>query len=128
MSYRRSGEDVPGYPGCGMILVRYSFKDGVQDESHPHPGKQFHARGFPRVGILPDNTQGNQVLTLLKKAFQRRLIFSVGTSLSRGEDDCVVWGGIHHKTQLKDNGRGFGYPDMGYLKRVQEELRQHGVE
>ena len=128
MSYRRSDDEVPGYPGSGMIMVKYSFKDGIQDEAHPHPGKAYHARGFPRVGILPDNQQGNSVLALLTKAFQRRLIFSVGTSLSRGEDDCVVWGGIHHKTQVMDTGAGHGYPDISYLDRVEQELREHGVE
>ena len=128
MSYRRSDDEVPGYPGSGMIMVKYSFKDGIQDEGHPHPGKAYHARGFPRVGILPDNQQGNSVLALLTKAFQRRLIFSVGASLSRGEDDCVVWGGIHHKTQVMDTGGGHGYPDISYLDRVEHELREHGVE
>ena len=128
MSYKKSDEDVPGYPGCGMIMVKYSFKDGIQEEAHPHPGKPYHARGFPRVGILPDNQQGKHVLALLSKAFQRRLIFSVGTSLIRGEDDCVVWAGIHHKTQVADTGAGHGYPDISYLDRVKQELRERGVE
>ena len=60
-------------------------------------------------------------------AFQRRLTFTVGTSLTTGQDDFVVWNGIHHKTQLVENGDGNGYPDMEYLDKVTEELENFGV-
>ena len=129
MSWRKNSGKVPGYPDCGMIVVKYAMVDGVQADCHPRPGKPFHAKGFPRTAILPDNQKGNLVLTLLIKAFQRRLIFTVGPSLSRGgEEDCVTWNGIHHKTALHDSGNGHGYPDMGYLDRVLDELKQKGVE
>eukprot|EP00090_Calanus_glacialis_P021862 TRINITY_DN33717_c0_g1_i1.p1 TRINITY_DN33717_c0_g1~~TRINITY_DN33717_c0_g1_i1.p1 ORF type:complete len:721 (-),score=164.97 TRINITY_DN33717_c0_g1_i1:237-2399(-) len=128
MYFRKHTGQVPGYPECGMIVIKYTMVDGVQADSHPNPGKPFHARGFPRTAFLPDNQKGNHVLELLVKAFRRRLVFTVGSSLSRGEDDCVTWNGIHHKTQIQDNGNGHGYPDVGYLDRVQGELKQKGVE
>eukprot|EP00092_Neocalanus_flemingeri_P054448 GFUD01064117.1.p1 GENE.GFUD01064117.1~~GFUD01064117.1.p1 ORF type:complete len:696 (+),score=180.27 GFUD01064117.1:93-2180(+) len=128
MRWRKNNGKVPGYPDCGMIVIKYSMVDGVQEDCHPHPGKPFHAKGFPRTAILPDNQKGNLVLALLIKAFRRKLIFTVGPSLSRGEEDCVTWNGIHHKTQLHDTGSGHGYPDLGYLDRVLEELKQSGVE
>ena len=128
MYFRKHNGQVPGYPDCGMIVINYSMVDGVQEDAHPNPGKPFHAKGFPRTAFLPDNPKGNHVLQLLVKAFRRRLVFTVGSSLSRGEDDCVTWNGIHHKTQIQDNGNGHGYPDTGYLDRVQGELRQKGVE
>eukprot|EP00092_Neocalanus_flemingeri_P102324 GFUD01130881.1.p1 GENE.GFUD01130881.1~~GFUD01130881.1.p1 ORF type:complete len:702 (+),score=200.18 GFUD01130881.1:81-2186(+) len=128
MKWRKDNGKVPGYPDCGVIVIKYSMADGVQEECHPHPGKPFQAKGYPRTAILPDNQQGNVVLALLIKAFQRRLIFTVGPSLSRGEEDCVTWNGIHHKTVLQDAGSGHGYPDGGYLDRVVEELKQIGVE
>jgi len=128
MMFRKHSAPLPGYQGCGMIVIKYIMESGVQEDIHPNPGKPFHAKGFPRTAFLPDNEKGNRVLQLLVKAFQRRLIFTVGSSLSRGEDDCVTWNGIHHKTQLQDIGNGHGYPDFCYLDRVIEELKQKGVE
>merc|ERR1711963_386004 len=98
MMWSRQSLSLPGYPDCGMIMIKYVMNDGVQDESHPSPGQPYHASSFP-----------------------------IGRSVTRGEDNCVVWNGIHHKTSIRDNGSGHGYPDMGYLERVTEELRQHGV-
>lgn len=127
MMWSRQSLSLPGYPDCGMIMIKYVMNDGVQDDSHPSPGQPYHASSFPRAGALPDNVEGNKVLRLLITAFQRRLTFTIGRSVTRGEDNCVVWNGIHHKTSIRDNGSGHGYPDMGYLERVTEELRQHGV-
>ena len=127
MMYARHAASLPGYPDSGMILIKYVFHDGVQDQTHPNPGKPFHARGFPRTALLPDNTKGERVLQMLITAFQRRLTFTIGRSISRGEDDCVTWNGIHHKTGLRDNGTGHGYPDTDYLDRVIQELKIVGV-
>merc|ERR1712211_190332 len=107
-------------PNCQQV-------QGVKTGNMPSSGHPYHASSFPRAGALPDNVEGNKVLRLLITAFQRRLTFTIGRSVTRGEDNCVVWNGIHHKTSIRDNGSGHGYPDMGYLERVTEELRQHGV-
>ena len=37
-------------------------------------------------------------LKLLQKAWEARMIFTVGTSVTTGMSDCVVWNNIHHKT------------------------------
>merc|ERR1711892_1403916 len=128
MMSRKHNAQVPGYSDCGMIVIHYSMGDGVQEDIHPNPGKPFYAKGFPRTAFLPDNQKGNHVFQPLTKAFRRRLIFTVGSSLSRGEEDCVTWNGIHHKTQIQDNRNGHGYPDLGYLDRVIQELKEKGVE
>ena len=125
--YTRKGASLPGYPGCPTIIIMYVFNNGTQDETHPNPGKPFYAKGFPRLALLPSDTKGERVLTMLITAFQRGLTFTIGRSVSRGEDDCVIWNGIHHKTAIKDNGSGHGYPDMDYLDRVMQELRSQGV-
>ena len=127
MMYAKHATSLPGYPDSGMIIIKYVFNNGVQDQTHPNPGKPFHARGFPRTAFLPDNQKGERVLQLLITAFQRRLTFTIGRSVSRGEDDCVTWNGIHHKTVVRDNGTGYGYPDSGYLDRVIQELNILGV-
>lgn len=127
MMYARHTASLPGYPDSGMILIKYVFNNGVQDQTHPNPGKPFNARGFPRTALLPDNEKGERVLQMLITAFQRRLTFTIGRSVSRGEDDCVTWNGIHHKTVLRDAGTGHGFPDTDYLDRVIQELNIVGV-
>ena len=75
--------------------------------------------------MLPDNEKGNIVLGLLVKAFRRRMVFTVGPFLSRGEDDCGTWNGIHHKTQLHDNGHGH---DLGtWIGAGREEAEWGGM-
>ena len=70
---------------------------------------------------------GGQVLSLLAEAWRRRLTFTIGTSVTTGETDTVVWNEIHHKTSIS-NDRGHGYPDHNYLDNVVAELAAQGVE
>lgn len=74
--------------------------------------------------LLPSSWQ---VLELLKVAWKRRLIFTVGTSSTTGETDTVVWNEIHHKTEMDRNLTGHGYPDPNYLQNVLAELAAQGV-
>jgi deltex-like protein len=67
------------------------------------------------------------VLALLVKAFERRHTFIVGTSVTTGKKDTVVWSGIHHKTNTHGGSSEFGYPDESYLNRVTLELADRGV-
>eukprot|EP00730_Choanoeca_flexa_P016195 TRINITY_DN7602_c0_g1_i1.p1 TRINITY_DN7602_c0_g1~~TRINITY_DN7602_c0_g1_i1.p1 ORF type:complete len:448 (+),score=49.37 TRINITY_DN7602_c0_g1_i1:29-1345(+) len=124
MSVSRSPQSCAGYEGCGSVLVSYNFPSGTQGPEHPSPGKRYS--GDSRTGILPDNDKGRQVLALLKVAFQRRLVFSIGHSitLGPGAGERIVWNGIHHKTSWHG---AHGYPDPTYLDRVMEELAAVGV-
>ena len=74
--------------------------------------------GTHRTAYLPINEKGNEVLELLKTAFNRRLIFTVGRSVTTGRDNQVVWNGIHHKTNTSGGSSHFGYPDETYFDRV----------
>lgn len=116
---------LPGYEGCGTIRVNYHISPGIQGPEHPHPGRPYTARGFPRRGYLPDNDQGRQALALLATAWDRRLMFTVGQSTTTGEEDTVTWNEIHQKTQM--HGGAHGYPDPSYLDRLLAELADHGV-
>jgi len=51
----------------------------------------------------------------------------VGTSVTTGKQNTVVWNGIHHKTSLGGGTQYFGYPDATYFNRVKEELASKGV-
>ncbi|KAG7515533.1 hypothetical protein JOB18_010932 [Solea senegalensis] len=121
------GQSLPGHPDCGTIQIIYSIPPGIQGPEHPNPGQPFTCRGFPRFCFLPDNDKGRKVLELLKVAWMRRLIFTVGTSSTTGEPDTVVWNGIHHKTEMMSNLSGHGYPDPNYLDNVLSELASQGV-
>ncbi|XP_034033643.1 probable E3 ubiquitin-protein ligase DTX2 isoform X3 [Thalassophryne amazonica] len=120
-------QSLPGHPDCGAIQIIYSIAPGIQGPEHPNPGQPYTCRGFPRYCFLPDNNKGRKVLELLKVAWARRLIFTVGTSSTTGEPDTVVWNGIHHKTEMMSNLSGHGYPDPNYLDNVLLELVAQGV-
>lgn len=82
------------------------------------------ARSAP---ICPAHCHALQVLRLLITAWERRLIFTIGTSNTTGESDTVVWNEIHHKTEFGSNLTGHGYPDASYLDNVLAELTAQGV-
>ncbi|XP_028563725.2 putative E3 ubiquitin-protein ligase DTX2 isoform X2 [Podarcis muralis] len=120
-------ESLPGNEDCGSIQIMYHINRGIQGPEHPNPGRPYSARGFPRYCYLPDNEKGRKVLELLKVAWRRRLIFTIGTSSTTGESNTVVWNEIHHKTEMDSNTSGHGYPDPNYLDNVLAELAAQGV-
>uniref|UniRef100_UPI00358EEE92 E3 ubiquitin-protein ligase DTX1-like isoform X1 n=1 Tax=Myxine glutinosa TaxID=7769 RepID=UPI00358EEE92 len=119
---------LPGHPEQKTIRIIYDIPPGIQGPEHQNPGKKFTARGFPRHCYLPDNEKGRLALRLLIIAWERRLIFTVGTSSTTGEIDTVVWNEIHHKTEFGSNVTGHGYPDPNYLDNVLAELAAQGVQ
>lgn len=117
---------LPGHSDCNTIQITYNIQSGIQGPEHPHPGLPYKAIGFPRTAYLPNNAKGKKVLSLLREAWQRRLIFTVGTSVTTGTQDAVTWNEIHHKTEWNNN-TGHGYPDPNYLDNILRELAAHGV-
>ncbi|XP_019394876.1 PREDICTED: E3 ubiquitin-protein ligase DTX1 [Crocodylus porosus] len=127
MEFHIIPHSLPGYTDCKTIRIVYDIPTGIQGPEHPNPGKKFTARGFPRHCYLPDIEKGRKVLKLLIVAWDRRLIFTIGTSNTTGESDTVVWNEIHHKTEFGSNLTGHGYPDPNYLDNVLAELMAQGV-
>ncbi|XP_072482531.1 E3 ubiquitin-protein ligase DTX3L-like [Notamacropus eugenii] len=123
-SYRTSS--LPGYNSYGTIVIHYDMSGGIQTEDHPNPGKRYE--GTRRVAYLPNNEEGRQVLHLLRRAFDQRLIFTVGQSQTSGVEDVITWNDIHHKTLQFGGPENHGYPDPGYLQRVKQELKAKGIE
>lgn len=109
-----------GSEDVGTIEIFYQFFNGRLTG-----GRNY--RGTRRQAFLPNNPEGREVLALLIISFERRLTFTVGTSVTTGRDDVVVWNGIHHKTALDGGCAYFGYPDPTYFFRVKEELAAKGV-
>ncbi|XP_076612858.1 E3 ubiquitin-protein ligase DTX3L [Chaetodon auriga] len=125
MSWRSVFSHLPGFPDCGTIIITYDIPSGKQRKQHPNPGTPYC--GVNRTAYLPDNKEGRDVLRLLKRAFDQRLIFTVGTSRTTGMENQVTWNDIHHKTSVAGGPQCFGYPDPGYLSRVREELKAKGI-
>uniref|UniRef100_A0A5F5PNC5 E3 ubiquitin-protein ligase n=1 Tax=Equus caballus TaxID=9796 RepID=A0A5F5PNC5_HORSE len=98
----------------------------VQKKEHPNPGRRY--LGIHRTAYLPDNKEGNEVLRLLRRAFDQKLIFTVGDSRVTGASDVITWNDIHHKTSPFGGPDKYGYPDPDYLKRVKQELKDKGIE
>ncbi|CAB0032074.1 unnamed protein product [Trichogramma brassicae] len=127
MNWTTLNRSLPGYPNCKTIQITYDIPSGIQGAEHPHPGQTYYAVGFPRTCYLPDSELGRRLLRLLQVAFERRLVFTVGRSVTTGREDVVTWNGIHHKTELGPSTSGHGYPDAKYLERTLGELAAHGV-
>lgn len=117
---------LPGYESCGTIEITYDIEGGIQTKEHPNPGERFS--GIRRTAYLPDNKEGNEVLRLLRRAFDQKLIFTVGESRTLGVSGVITWNDIHHKTSRTGGSQRYGYPDPDYLKRVKQELKDKGIE
>lgn len=101
---RCSGYNTP------TIVINYNMYAGKRN------GKNYP--GTTRTAYLPDTPEGREVFELLKEAFERKLVFTVGRSVTTGLDNQIVWNGIHHKTCTSGGSASFGYPDPTYFTRV----------
>ncbi|XP_056131156.1 probable E3 ubiquitin-protein ligase DTX3 isoform X2 [Lampris incognitus] len=125
MTVTRNWCSLPGFENSGTIVIQYHFPAGTQGPEHPNPGVRY--AGTLRTAFLPASKQGEKVLRLLRKAFDRRLVFTIGRSATTGANNAITWNDIHHKTTTEGGLQCFGYPDPTYLQRVEEELRLNGV-
>ncbi|XP_032405902.1 E3 ubiquitin-protein ligase DTX3L-like isoform X2 [Xiphophorus hellerii] len=126
MTWSCSSSFLPGFSGCGSIMITYTFPNGKQTKKHPNPGQPY--QGTTRTAYLPDNEEGQEVLKLLKKAFDQKMTFTVGTSRTSGLDNQVIWNDISHKTSKTGGPQSFGYPDPSYLSKVKGDLKAKGIE
>lgn len=104
---------------CPTIEIEYKFPDGISN------GIKY--TGTYRLCYLPLNEEGIEICGLLIEAFKRRLTFTIGTSLTTGVKNTVIWNGIHHKTNVSGGTLHYGYPDNTYFLRVSQELSSKGV-
>ena len=93
-----SSQSLPGHSDVGLIAIHYSIPGGTQEEGHPHPGQPF--TGTNRNAFLPYNAEGREAVRLLQVCWDRRLTFTVGTSLTTGQSNTCIWNGVHHKVSL----------------------------
>ena len=51
--------------------------------------------------------EGREILQLLKKAFDARLVFTIGESVTSGRTGVLTWNDIHHKTSMTGGATRF---------------------
>lgn len=125
-NHYNNGTVISGIPkNCKYVQIEYNFPSGIQDSRHPNPGKPYSGTFRMAYVSLEHMEEGEEILKLLKIAFEQRLIFTIGTSLTTGEEDTIVWNGIHHKTSAY--GGIYGFPDPSYSIRVKQELKNFGI-
>lgn len=124
MQIQQIHEICPGFESSTRSLkIDYSIPEGKQASYHDNPGKKYS--GTTRTAFLPNNDDGRQLLTRLKYAWIHGMTFTIGTSLTTGQSDSVVWTSIHHKTSL--HGGSYGFPDPSYISRCNQDLTALGV-
>jgi deltex-like protein len=114
-----------GYEDVGCYQIDYHIANGVQQEYHDHPGVRF--KGTRRRAYLPNNKDGSDLLNRLKYAWMHGLTFSVGTSMTTGVSNVVIWSSIHHKTARSGGTHMHGFPDPNFLYNCNQELDALGV-
>ena len=119
-----ASSSLPGFPPqSGVASLRYELPSGTQGSAHPSPGTPYS--GTSRIAFLPLTPEGLEVLALLIHAFVNRQMFTVGTSITTGRANQIVWNGIHAKTSRHSGS--YGYPDPTYFSRVLQELSAFGL-
>ena len=117
---------LPGYEKDKTIHLTFDFPGGRQGYDHPNPGSWYEADH--RVAYIPDCAEGRHVLSMLQTAWRRKLLFTIGSSVTRGLDGCIVYNGIHFKTiPYATPQEPWGWPDPTYLFRVSQELADKGI-
>ncbi|KAG5849925.1 hypothetical protein ANANG_G00076870 [Anguilla anguilla] len=101
-----------------FLWITYNIPSGIQKEGHPNPGKLFTRKA---IGAwLPDNPEGRDVLKLLQRAFDQKLVFTIVAT--NGAEDSVDFTDIPHAT----------FPAKcqwpGFLQEVKAALRAKGIE
>lgn len=120
-----SESSLPGYEKCGIITMYFKFDGGIQGPEHPNPGQPYGAL-FTTV-YLPDNADGYEACSLLKEAFEKGFLFTIGKCLTTGEENKIVCNDIELKTSQAGGPANYGYPDPSYLDRLKNQLAAKGV-
>ncbi|KAJ8376942.1 hypothetical protein SKAU_G00075220 [Synaphobranchus kaupii] len=95
------------------LLINYKIPSGIQTEANPNPGKPF--TGIQTTALLPYSPEGQEVLKLLQRAFEQKLVFTVAAT--NGAADRVVFNDIPHA------GVFMQCRESGFLRKVKAALK-----
>mmetsp|Transcript_2335 Transcript_2335/g.2893 ORF Transcript_2335/g.2893 Transcript_2335/m.2893 type:complete len:557 (+) Transcript_2335:29-1699(+) len=104
---------------CNTISMNISFPEGKTKNGTSYLGKT-------ESYYLPNNKKGREILELCKIGWKRKLLFTVGESLTLG-GIRVKFNGIHFKTSFTGGSQNHGWPDNEYFNRVKEEFQDKGI-
>jgi len=137
MDVQLDGSSCAGYEDCGSIIITYNMPSTNPNSMQATSKRMFPNRtalGVPiswqrqkRVAYLPDNREGNELLSRLSTAFSCGITFTIGKSLTTGLDNVMTWGSIHHKTSQNGGVASHGYPDNQYISNCNNELDAAGI-
>ena len=72
--------------------------------------------------------EGMEVLGLIHVAWKRKLIYTIGQSVTlQTNEDRIIWTGIHFKTSRYGGIQNYGWPDRTYFARVRDEFKAKGI-
>ena len=120
--YSARNPDMP----YGTYMIAYQFPTGIQGPEHPNPGTPYI--GTSRRAFIPASEHGLRVLHKFLRAWDARLLMTVGTSITTGRPNSVIWNGIPHKTNVNGGPAAHGFPDPNYLNDVEAALAAVGIE
>ncbi|KAJ8376955.1 hypothetical protein SKAU_G00075350 [Synaphobranchus kaupii] len=115
--------------GKECFCIMYNIPSGIQTEAHPNPGKPF--TGIQTEAWLPDEEvvtrnnfhsswlDGQEVLKLLQRAFEQKLVFTVSLRYPAAEGPAyrVVFNDIPHARNL------YECREDGFLHKVRAALK-----
>eukprot|EP00039_Didymoeca_costata_P007233 m.97570 g.97570 ORF g.97570 m.97570 type:complete len:257 (+) comp13602_c0_seq1:118-888(+) len=113
-----------GSPKTNTIHISYDFHDGEQTKEMPSPGQKY--TGDKRNAFYPNTNGGVQAAQYLIAAFKKGKLFKIGTSLSTGKTNTLVWG-IKQKSRLDGGAEQHGWPDPNYFQELESECKQLGI-
>jgi len=87
-----------GYDSVGTWELSINIPSGIQGKRHQNPGNTYD--GTNRIAYYPNVYEGRNAVQLIKYAFERGKAFKIGQSITSGNDNQTIWGGIHMKTSL----------------------------
>ncbi len=78
MNWYTQPMNLPGFPNVyEAIVINYAIHSGRLPNG-------THYSGTSRTAYLPNNKDGQIILSLFAEAFRRKLTFKVGTSITTG--------------------------------------------
>ena len=124
MKVERESSSLPGYR-CGTTVITFHIGAGVQQENHPIPGRRFNQYTFKTY--LPRNSEGEELVDMLRLAWNRGLLFRIGYNSHTKKFDTIVLNGIELKSNKYGGPLANGFPDPNYLSGLKTDLHEIGI-
>ena len=111
--------------GKGTIEIVHKFPAGVQKHGHQNPGQRYGQR--TEFIYLPKTKAGMEILGLIHVGWKRKVLYTVGRSVTKELDNQIIWNGVHFKTSKYGGLENYGWPDPTYYARAKDEFKQKGI-